>query len=81
MNSLPKSIGGDIIFISQQEYESMLNRIEQLQTAQDYNQKIIDRLMQRMQQLEQIYFAQQQHQQQQQQNNNRNVDCEMNMRS
>ena len=48
-----------MIFISQQEYDSMLNRIEQLQTAQDYNQKIIDRLMQRMQQLEQIYFAQQ----------------------
>lgn len=79
MNSLPKSIGGDIIFISQQEYESMLNRIEQLQTAQDYNQKIIDRLMQRMQQLEQIYFAQQQ--QNRNKSNDTHIDCEMNMRS
>lgn len=68
-----------MIFISQQEYESMLNRIEQLQTAQDYNQKIIDRLMQRMQQLEQIYFAQQQ--QTGNNLNNDNIDSEMNMRS
>jgi len=53
---------GDMIFISQQQYDNILHRIEQLQTAQDYNQQIIDRLIEKLQSLEQTYLATTRHQ-------------------
>eukprot|EP00484_Ammonia_sp_Unknown_P027742 CAMPEP_0197039726 /NCGR_PEP_ID=MMETSP1384-20130603/16512_1 /TAXON_ID=29189 /ORGANISM="Ammonia sp." /LENGTH=118 /DNA_ID=CAMNT_0042470369 /DNA_START=53 /DNA_END=409 /DNA_ORIENTATION=+ len=57
--SLPPSVGNEeIVFVSTEEYNRMLARIENLKTAQEDNQKIIERLIRKMQELERVYFVQ-----------------------
>ena len=69
-----------MIFISQEQFQAILYRIEQLQTAMTYNQKIIDCLAQRLFQLEQIYSVQQKINRTTN-NTNSNIDADMSMRS
>ena len=46
-----------MISISQQQYNVIVHRINQLQAAQDYNQQIINQLTQKLDSLEQQYLA------------------------
>ena len=50
-----------IIYLTQKEYDGLVKRIDQLETAQSFNQKIINHLIQRMNHLEQIYISTHRH--------------------
>ena len=49
-----------IIYLTKKQYDALVKRIDQLETAQTFNQQIINHLTYRMNHLEQLYVNQSQ---------------------